>query len=41
MRCEAKLTAEIGGKRYACVPSENCSGCAFEGFDGCSVREVR
>lgn len=30
MRCEAKLTAEIGGKRYACVPSENCSGCAFE-----------
>ena len=30
MRREVKLTAEIGGKRYACVPSETCSGCAFE-----------
>ena len=30
MRREVKLTAEIGGKRYACVPSEACSGCAFE-----------
>lgn len=30
MRRKAKLTAEIGGKRYACVPSGNCSGCAFE-----------
>lgn len=30
MRREVKLTAEIGGKKYACVPSETCSGCAFE-----------